>query len=266
MTFLASTLGMMLDSRSINMLDPDIGIEIFYDNAPDAVWNTILPEIMENRNGEFSVHSPFLYNDILRENEKTLFEIWKRPLDLYKKFNGKRYVIHTYGEKPVPDDEAERKRLRETVTNRIRRFSDICAEEGVRIVAENVFTPPDKTIFTQEQFVELFNDVPNIDALIDVGHAIITGYDISYLQRKLKNRLIAYHMHTNDGVSDLHLRVTDKRGVLDWSSFFKNYSMYTPNAALIMEYAGANTEDYHTDKAQMLQWLNSQESAVKKEY
>ena len=89
-------------------------------------------------------------------------------------------------------------------------------------------------MFNQEQFLELFRQVPDMSCVIDVGHALVTGMDIATVQRELGNRICAYHLHNNDGKHDSHSRL--RNGVMDWAAFVQNAARYTPDATGVLEY------------------------------
>lgn len=80
--------------------------------------------------------------------------------------------------------------------DRITRVHNVCRENGVNVVLENI-CEGGTSLFDQEQFLRIFEDIPTLDCLIDVGHALVTGYDISEMQRKLGGRINAYHLHNN---------------------------------------------------------------------
>lgn len=236
-------------------LDASIGIEIFYEWGSRELWNHALAQAMPGRTGSFSIHAPFTFADICSTEENDLFRQWQEPFDLYHQYHGEFYVIHSHGNDTLPSSEEERKALRAKVTERIARFSGICKENGVYLVVENLFDGPQGALFHQEHYLQLFQDVPDIGALIDTGHAVLGYYDIGRIQRLLGDRLAGYHVHDNDGKSDLHLRVGDRKGVIDWEAFFRGYVRHTPYAALVMEYNQAKIIDYRDDMEQMKTWI-----------
>lgn len=233
--------------KGLKNLDKRIGIEIFYEFASDEMWNHVLEEAMEGREGEFSIHSPFFYANIGYTKESELFRELCVPFDLYHKFHAQFYVLHSQGEGCPPSDGAERTELRKRVTERMQRFAGLCEKEGVTLVIENLFRGTPGPLFNQEQYLRLFEEIPNAYALIDVGHAVLGHYDVYQVQETLKDRLIGYHIHDNDGVHDSHWRIQAEQGVVDWKKFCLGVKRFTPKAALVMEYAHAKPEDYVQD-------------------
>ena len=257
MKFSASTLSMLAwGALDLKKLDSNIGIEIFYEWASRELWNHALAEAMPGRSGGFSIHSPFNFADTCKTPEEDLFRQWQEPFDLYHKYNGEFYVIHSQGNGPLPSSEAERKEMRIIATDRIARFADICEKNGIHMVVENLFDGKEGPLFGQEEFIQLFQDIPNINCLIDTGHAVLGFYDIYEVQKALGKRLVGYHIHDNDGKDDLHLRVGDSKGVIDWNRFFEGYAKYTPEATLVMEYSKAEIFDFTNDMKKMENWIN----------
>ena len=256
MKYSASTLSMLAGGiLQLKNLDPAIGVEIFYEWASRETWNHALAEAMPGRKGGFSIHSPYIYADVCKSDEEDLFRQWQEPFDLYHKYNAEFYVIHSHGNERIPDGEEERAVLRKKVTDRIIRFAKICKENGVHMVVENLFDGPKGPLFRQAEFIQLFREVPEIDCLIDTGHAVLGGYDIYEVQKALGSRIVGYHMHDNDGIHDSHFRVGDARGVIDWKRFFEGFCAYTPDAVMVMEYVQAEICDYTEDMAKMNEWI-----------
>lgn len=248
MKYSASSLSFPQGSvRGLKNLDKRIGIEIFYEFASEDMWNHVLEEAMDQREGEFSIHSPMFYANVGYSDEKELFRELMVPFKLYHRFHGQFYVLHSQGEGYLPSDEKERAELRKKAVGRIKTFSEICEKEGVTLVIENLYHGTPGPLFNQEEYIRLFDEVPKAKALIDVGHAVLGHYDIFEVQRALKERLIGYHVHDNDGIHDSHWRMEAENGVVDWNKFCLGVKEYTPDATLVMEYARAKVSDYTED-------------------
>ncbi|MBQ8803739.1 MAG: sugar phosphate isomerase/epimerase [Tyzzerella sp.] len=248
MKYSASSLSFPQGSvRGLKKLDKRIGIEIFYEFASEDMWNHVLEEAMDHREGEFSIHSPMFYANVGYSDEKELIRELSVPFELYHRFNGQFYVLHSQGEGYIPSDEIERADLRRKVTERIKTFSEICESEGITLVIENLYQGTPGPLFSQEEYIQLFDAVPKAKALIDVGHAVLGRYDIYEVQKALKERLIGYHVHDNDGIRDFHWRMEAENGVVDWDKFCLGVKKYTPDATLVMEYVHAKPDDYTDD-------------------
>ncbi|MEG1520445.1 MAG: TIM barrel protein, partial [Clostridia bacterium] len=88
-------------------------------------------------------------------------------------------------------------------------------------------------IFTDTEFVDFVNSNA-LSALVDVGHMNLNGYDYEFVVSALGNRIKAFHIHNNDGVSDLHDKIA--RGSFDFVRFAALFKRFTPTADLVFEY------------------------------
>ncbi len=229
--------------RLLEIKEP-FGVEIFYEFGSSEMWNEFLSQ-SPNINS-FSIHAPFVFIDIASPiNEEKIFNVLRRPFDLYHRFNGEFYVLHTYGDEANLEDEDSCRRTRDLVTERLFKFNEICKREDVILCAENLCTG--KTpLFDQKQYLELFSNIKDLHAVIDVGHAIVAGMNIYELQRMLGGRICAYHLHNNNGKKDLHDRILN--GIYDWEEFAAGYRKYTPEAVGVFEYMNEiEIEAYYND-------------------
>lgn len=237
-------------------LAPEIGIEIFYEWGGETYWNLALTEIFKNRTGKFSIHAPYQGDIVemsLTDREEEMYKYLMEPFRLYHKFNADGYVVHMnapYAVQPTPAEKAERMKR---VEDRLARLNDICVREGVNLLVENLaYGHGLKTLCDQQDFLALFVHNPDLNCIIDTGHAILGGIDIFEVQKALGSRLKAYHVHDNDGLEDCHQRIGT--GVIDWERFGEGARLYTPNANFVMEYnanATRNVGEYMEDAAKL---------------
>lgn len=243
-------------------LPKNLGIEIFYEWGGEKYWDIILENAYkEGRTGAFSIHAPYQGDIVemsLTENEQALFDYLRQPFDLYHKYNGTGYVVHMngpYAQAPTPEEKADRLKR---VEDRLAKMNDICKSEGVNMLVENLaFGPIGKTLCTQEDFLAIFAHNPELKCIVDTGHAVLGDIDIFEVQKALGSRLMAYHMHDNNGVTDGHQRICT--GVIDWDHFFEGASRYTPEADFVMEYNGpcvSTIGDYGVDAETMRRYMN----------
>ncbi len=57
----------------------------------------------------------------------------------------------------------------------------------------------------------------------------------------LKEQIVAYHLHNNDGVHDSHLRVHN--GTVDFKKFMRDALNLTPSAEFVPEYSEEAADD-----------------------
>lgn len=220
--------------RKLMPLNADVGVEIFFEYGSKEMWRSLMNNLNQGGKHSFSIHAPFAFVDIAEKcDEKRLFDTLRQAFDLYHEFNGEFYVLHTYGDEAARASGKACEYHRKLAEQRLFSFNEICKSEGVVLGAENLCsgTVP---LFDQEQFLVLFRNVPDMRCVLDVGHALVSGMDISALQKTLRNRICAYHLHDNDGKADLHLRLN--QGICDWNAFAENCHRYTPDAIGVLEY------------------------------
>lgn len=233
-------------------LAPELGIEIFCDWGTEAYWSRALPEILRERTGRFSIHAPFQGHALdmaFTDNADALYATLRAPFGLYHQYNADFYVIHTNVAYPQALTHAERADGFQRVEARLARLQDLCAQEGVTMLVENLaFGNGKHTLCDQADFLRLFENNPALNCLVDTGHALLGGLDIYAIQRALGRRLRAYHVHDNDGVADAHERIAT--GKIDWARFGEGARKYTPGATYVMEYnrgVTGSVADYRED-------------------
>lgn len=254
MKYSVSSLGYVDGNLSqMKLLDSSLGIEIFVEWTPDGFFENELPRILRGRKGEFSLHAPFNGVDLSApgEDDATLQPLLA-PLALCRRFDVKGYVAHTNGPfaQTLPENDAARRRQR--VARRLEILRQAATEAGTVLLVENLgFGGDKKHLYDQAQFLQLFSENPNLSCIIDVGHALVAGYDILALQQALGSRIKAYHLHDNLGLLDSHLRLG--QGLLDIARLMHGVRTHTPQAAMIFEYAEALPPQAYLDDMQKLE-------------
>ena len=81
------------------------------------------------------------------------------------------------------------------------------------------------------------------------------GWDLEQTMEALKDQIVAYHLHNNDGVHDSHQRIF--HGTLDFPLFLSDYQRLTPNADLVLEYS-PNVADDESGIQEDISWLLEQ--------
>ena len=96
-------------------------------------------------------------------------------------------------------------------------------------------------------YLALFESYPQALALLDTGHAHVNGWNLPETVKRLQKKLLAVHVHDNDGSGDSHQPVG--LGTIEWEPYFASIRDYAPNALQILEYAyiepGVLTEHLH---------------------
>lgn len=222
--------------QNLRGVPSEIGVEIFYEWGGSRFYADALEALFRDRSGKFSIHAPFQYIDFSAPcDESELFSYLSEPFELYHRFQANGYVIHTDAPRRRPYSDAESREARLRVEERLIRFHELARAAGVNLLVENLCDGADGFhLFSEAQYLQLFLDHPELDCLIDVGHAHVQRFDLAHVQRTLGARIRAYHLHDNDGIQDAHLPLFS--GSFDWASFARNAAVYTPDAHMILEY------------------------------
>ena len=241
-----------LKVKRLLALPENIGVEIMCEYGSEDYWNTFLTRFQETHSGRVSVHAPFAFYDFaLPGDDLELFEHFEKYFDLYHKFDSEFYVLHAFNNIERETGRRFADEYRKRTIERIARFHDICAAEGICLAVENTFGNP-YNLFSQEQWLGMFRDLPELHALIDTGHALMAGMEIAELQESLGSRIAGYHLHNNDGTRDTHNRL--QAGCIDWKLFAENAKKYTPDATGVIEYL---TEDRVEACVEDIRYLNT---------
>ena len=185
--------------------------------------------VMENTKFKnISFHGPYRYfsidcNDILWEDFKLSFV---EALIYTKKNNGEFIVLHT--------NEAKRKdSCKISIEKKLDELLILGKELGVQILVENVGVGKNM-IYSQKAYIDLVKR-KKLKVLIDIGHLLANKWNLTEVLESLKDEIVAYHIHSNDGERDLHQSIFNE--VFDGGKILKTIFEYTPKAKLVLEYS-----------------------------
>lgn len=207
-----------------------------------------------------SFHAPHWETDASAELDSPKGEAnikaYEEALALADEIGVKSMVMHTHQRRV---DAKQKNEMRENVVRTIRVFSDMCRVHGVELLVENVgFYITNSMLFDQNEYVELFNYLPeDVGSLIDIGHAILNGWNIDKLIRDLAPKIKSYHIHNNGGDQDSHMNLFAdgmKYSPAQVEALFLTMEELTPAANLIFEYgpkAHVTPESMHKDFARV---------------
>lgn len=222
--------------------NPLLGIELF----PE--WHSpVFCEMIEKYLDKFrlypsSLHGPYYYTEHSKgegttEYVKTM-DYFRRTLELSKCLNS-RYIVYHHNNCQVEQ------RYREEMVRNSERNLLMLREDaqkfGAHIVVENAGVLSRKNmLFDETQFIKMAEGIPEA-ILLDIGHAHANGWDLKRVIKTLAHKIIAYHVHNNDGYQDRHDRIFN--GTLDSNQFLCWYREYTPQADIVIEYGKQCAKD-----------------------
>lgn len=221
-------------------LDRNLGVEALIENANDHVWRRAFEILLKDRPSQFTIHGPFLFMDLSHRDCKfdEVIENYKWTFDYAKKYHAKHVVLHPHGYIDHFRDEARESRQARCL-ERVGRLAELAGTFEANLLVENLCYP--EILFEQEEYVDLFRKIPGVKSLIDVGHSLIKKWDMPKLFRDLGEKIDAFHIDDNDGVTDQHVKLGD--GILDYHEFFELYKKYCGNTRLVIEYLGVSTPE-----------------------
>jgi len=229
------------------------GIEIPMD-GPN--WTAPMNWIQElerfvHYNGPKSVHSPIWELNIASSRFPMIaeysFEVYKSCLEWTKQIGAEQMVLHP---SLYSNIFFNRKETQQRSKENLKRLGDVAVHLGVELAVENVGFH-ECALFDQEEFVALFEEIPTISALVDMGHAQINQWDIPALVRALGSRLTAVHLHDNDGVDDLHDPIGI--GTIEWEPIWAALREQNHTYRAILEYGFETPLDTLLRDAEMVQ-------------
>ena len=222
-------------------------------NSPDF-YDLLEAQIPRFRELPITLHGPFMEMCTRpgSDQEQLLHSQLRFSCELYRRLNARSIVLHTHH---GPFAAGEQDWARQRVEQVLNEWVPIMTGLGMSVTVENVGYPgKGNALYTQEQFCELFRRLPaRTGCLIDIGHAILNGWDIPGLIRRLGTKIRGYHIHTNDGAEDSHIPIYAPDSCLtreEMDDILRTMAEVTPEAHLIFEYSpkcGVTRELIHRD-------------------
>lgn len=222
-------------------------IEFFIESS-DKKHTEKLNKILENYSVEnISFHGPYRYFKLTvpEKNWGEILEDFKKAIDITKKYKGEFLVLHT-------NEVLENTINKNIVEKRIEEIVKIAEEKSVKIVVENVGIGKNM-LYNQEEYIKLIKKY-GFYSLIDIGHALLNNWDIKILIEILKDDIIGYHLHNNDGEKDTHQSIFN--GKFDFKEIMKNIYEKTPDANLVLEYSAVTPKNELLEDLKILSSFN----------
>ena len=207
-----------------------VGIELFMMNHDDSFMDLVSENMDTLRKYSFSFHGPYYETehsaDHASEKYKYTMKLFDECLDLAKDLEPE-FIVYHYNNCQVNDREKMLENTRKSLDH-------LSAKSNFPLLIENVGVDfIGNKLLSQEEFIEECLSRPE-DVLIDIGHANANGWDFERLMSALKDKIKAYHLHSNDGIHDSHQRIFENTPDMD--RFLGLYKTYTPHAHLVLEY------------------------------
>ncbi len=232
--------------KAVEYLYKEFGTGLGYEILPmfnEASYEAELEQLMSIFSGlDISFHGPYYKTEHSAPKGSAEYnqamELVKTTLDYCKRLNS-RYVVFHHNNCMVSENTRENMVL--TACENYKEINERFGQYGIPVVVENAGVIDKKNmLFNQQQFIDLCKE-QGYRVLIDIGHAHANGWDLKYVMEQLKDQIVAYHLHNNDGVHDSHQRIYN--GTLKFDAFLDMARQITPNADWVLEYAPNVMED-----------------------
>ncbi|WP_203363274.1 sugar phosphate isomerase/epimerase [Bacillus sp. REN10] len=213
-------------------------IELLMDGQEWNEMEDLFPELAANLQSlpiGYTIHPPAWDINLTSENRatrETAFTEYKKAIEFAGLIRASHVVIHPgFCFSPVFNKQTAQQRA----THYINELCQVAKPRNVKLAIENVGYNG-SSLFTQEEYTNFLHDIDETAGfLIDTGHAHLNNWDIPQLIKDTKDRLLALHIHDNDGTGDDHLPIGE--GTIKWNTLFAAINKYAANCELILEYA-----------------------------
>ncbi len=216
--------------------DEEIGVEVFpmfHVPAYEAVIDGCMEELKQV---PITFHGPYYQTE---HSAKKGTEAYERSMNFVKQsmgycnsLQGCHMVFHHNNCVVTEENKAD---LIGTAQENLAELNELAKEAGITWVVENAGVKSRRNMLLNEaEFIAECLRIEN-PILIDIGHAYANGWDLECVIETLQDRIVAYHVHNNDGYEDNHDRIY--QGINDFDEFLKMHQMYTPDADLVLEYS-----------------------------
>lgn len=226
----------------VNIYGDKVGFEIFPLFHKEGYEDELKMQIFSLQKTAVSFHGPYYCAEHSapkgsEEYEKTM-DMVKTTLEYCKLLNS-RYVVFHHNNCKVKDD--KKAEMIKISCDNYRDINEMFAPYNIPVVVENAgVIDRGNMLLDQNQFIELCKK-EGYKVLIDIGHANANGWDLYYVMEMLREQIVAYHLHNNDGVHDSHLRIHN--GTIDFEKFMRDALTLTPSAEFILEYCMETADD-----------------------
>ncbi|MDR3355531.1 MAG: sugar phosphate isomerase/epimerase [Synergistaceae bacterium] len=235
-----------------------IGLEIFpmfHIGGYSRILDKFLPKLAEL---PITFHEPYYETDHSCKRGSVEYRVTmehcKNAFDYAARLRAGHIVYHLNNRAISNKDEM----LRIALENLIE-INDLADSYGLKLLIENTgVSAMNNVLLDENDFVDLF-DMLDHDCLIDTGHANCNKWNLGSVMERLQGRIRSYHLHNNFGANDDHNRIFE--GTLDLGEFFRNYSRYTPDADIVLEYKCLLTPDIMNDD---IEWIKEDVSHVRR--
>jgi len=222
--------------------DQSVGVEVFPEWQSEVFYRKLADYMKHFQKYLISLHGPYYYTEHSKAEGTVEYirstEYFRQTLELSKRLKS-RYIVYHHNNCRV--EAGSKQQMMKVAAENLAELRRQAEHYGAKLVVENAgVLARGNMLFNEDEFLEMAESIPD-DILLDIGHAHANGWDISRVMKKLAHKIVAYHVHNNDGYEDKHNRILD--GTLDFDQFMFLYRQYTPQADIVVEYGKQCSQD-----------------------
>lgn len=234
-----------------------VGVEVFSFTYSKEELSDLAKRIENWQGHPLSFHGPMRSVEVTSvcgsAERQLLFENYARAFAFASRFGGTSMVVHTH-ERNIT--KAEKPALQAQCLNNIQALASVASKEGIALRVENVSLPhKGEPLFDEDEYIRLFELLPEVQALIDIGHVHVTNWSLKHLLEKLKGRIGGFHLHNNDGLEDSHDWLCE--GTMDIDLALSLIREHAEIRDMVLEYGsvqGKTSRDLMRDVGRVLQY------------
>lgn len=239
MVYLSSLMALDGDtvfSRVLERGGKNCGVEVFsFCYAPEEI-EPLKRSIAGYGEHPLSFHGPMRSVEMTAPQngpeQESLLSHYERAFTLAAWAGAKSMVAHTH-ERWIPA--REKAALQERCRANLREVCGLGRRYGITLRIENVSLPEKGTpLFDEEEYCALIREFEEAQALVDIGHVHVTGWDLERLLTALTGRIGGFHLHNNAGTEDSHGWLSE--GTMDMAAVLPLLNRLAPDAERVLEY------------------------------
>lgn len=210
----------------------------FFIEPADKIHTEKLEKLLKSlKIKSVSFHGPYRYFTLTASEEKwpLMEKDFKTAINLAAENNGEFIVLHT---NEILENE-NKDEMKKKIEKRMKTLIEYAKKMGIKTAVENVGIKSNM-LYNEDEYINLIKK-NNYYSLIDIGHAMINKWDLNKVIEALKDMIIGYHLHNNDGEKDLHMPISE--GKYDFSIILEIIKEKTPNANIVLEYSSITPKE-----------------------
>ena len=232
------------------------GGESHYDPEEFKRYRANIERIKDELQASFTLHAPITdinLGSINRRIRQASLEDVQAALEFAREIGASAVALHASPgmlampggkwsqETKSPPIQAELVQQEELLIESVRKLADGAAD--LILGLENLVYPHE-LYRSPEEVAGLVGKIgrPNVGITLDVGHAVVSGYDPLSFVHRLSERIVHVHLHDNSGTVDEHLPLG--QGSINYKRVIRALEQASYQGVVALEFILADPDDY----------------------